>query len=330
MDSSRFRITAVLAAALIFAGGAFADGAFADAPGSLPALPTPAALALSAPASPALPASSALPASAGSSGAQAFMFPAGDSSAGGTLAFPFDLELGREIALVAAGGGLYASSFYFQSIKASPDAAQIDPSVIPFFDRLYVTNHNAALGYVADGLVGVTALLPAVALPGMSFNQVLDTGVMYVETMGLAIGASSALKALVFRYRPFAYGASPSAFSDPDIASSFPSNHSTLAFASAVFAGYLFDQTHPDSPYRWAVWGAGLGLATLTASIRVVSGDHFLSDVVSGAALGAACGFVVPWLHTIAAKATVPGPGDSKLGLEPLPDGMALKLSFLP
>ena len=302
MNVSRFRAAAILAAAL--SAGAFAGGVFAEAPGSVSALPN--------------------------SAAQALQFSAGGSSAGGIVSFPFDLQLGREIALVAAGGGLYASSFYFQSIKASPNASQIDPNAIPFFDRLYVTTHSAALGYVADGLVGVTALLPAVALPGMSFNQILDTGVMYVETMGLAIGTSSALKSIFFRYRPYAYAAPSSDFSDPDIASSFPSNHSTLAFASAVFAGYLFDKTHPDSPYRWAVWGAGLGLATVTASIRIASGDHFLSDVVSGAALGAACGFVVPWLHTVAAKTTVQGPGDSKVGLESLPDGVALKLSFMP
>jgi undecaprenyl-diphosphatase len=258
------------------------------------------------------------------------LFAATNSPAATSLPFPFDLELGREIALVAAGGGLYASSFYFQSIKASPTSSGIDSSAIPFFDRLYVTGHSAAMGTVADGMVVVAALLPAVALPGMSLSQTLDTGVMYVETMALAIGASAALKSIVFRYRPYAYAASPSDFSNPDIASSFPSNHSTLAFASAVFAGYLFDRTHPDSPYRWAVWGAGLGLATATASIRVASGDHFLSDVVTGASLGALCGFVVPWLHTVSAEFTATLPGGSKLGFEPLPDGMALKLSFAP
>lgn len=316
MTLSRFRPAAVFAAVLIAA-----TGAFAEAPGSA-VLPTPTVRPESA--------RIGSPIAAGSPAVQTFAFSVGDSSAKGTVSFPFDLKLGREIGLLAAGGGLYASSFYFKSIKASPEASQIDPNSIPFFDRLYVTSHSTSLGYVADGLVGVTALFPAVVLPGMSKAEMFDTGVMYVETLGLAVGTSEALKSIFFRYRPYAYAAPASDFSNPDIAMSFPSNHSTLAFASAVFAGYLFDETHPDSPYRWAVWTAGLGLAAVTASVRVISGAHFISDVVAGAALGSACGFFVPWLHRIAEKAAVRGPGDSKLALEPLPDGLALKLSFMP
>ena len=102
---------------------------------------------------------------------------------------------------------------------------------------------------------------------------------MYAETLGIAVGFSLSLKSVVFRYRPYAYSAAPAAFANPDIVNSFPSNHTTLAFASAIFAGYVFDSSHPDSPYRWAVWGAGLSLATTTAVLRVLSGDHFLSDV---------------------------------------------------
>ncbi len=217
---------------------------------------------------------------------------------------------------------------YFQSIKASPSPSGPNANAVPFFDRLYPAGHSIPLGYVATGLVTLAILTPAAALPGMSADQALETGAMYAETLGIAVGFSLSLKSVVFRYRPYAYSAAPAAFANPDIVNSFPSNHTTLAFASAIFAGYVFDSSHPDSPYRWAVWGAGLSLATTTAVLRVLSGDHFLSDVVAGAALGAACGFIVPRLHTIGAGE--PRPGGTGLSFELLPDGATLKLSFAP
>ena len=42
---------------------------------------------------------------------------------------------------------------------------------------------------------------------------------------------------------------------------------------------------------------ANSALATLTGSFRVFAGQHFMTDVIAGAAIGAACGYLVPLLH---------------------------------
>jgi hypothetical protein len=69
---------------------------------------------------------------------------------------------------------------------------------------------------------------------------------------------------------------------------SFPSGHSTAAFA---FAGMVAAE-HP-LPYGIAAFG----LATLTGLSRINDNQHYLHDVVAGATIGTAYGLGVSYLH---------------------------------
>jgi membrane-associated phospholipid phosphatase len=65
--------------------------------------------------------------------------------------------------------------------------------------------------------------------------------------------------------------------------SSFPSLHATAAFA----IGTVLAESGGDD-YRWVRRVLGYGMAGATAYIRVKDNQHWLSDTVAGAALGAA------------------------------------------
>ena len=69
-------------------------------------------------------------------------------------------------------------------------------------------------------------------------------------------------------------------------------------------------------------------MAALVASLRVVSGDHFVSDVAAGAALGALIGFGVPYLHRVGSAGR--GGAASALALRASPGGLVVDLSFAP
>jgi undecaprenyl-diphosphatase len=79
---------------------------------------------------------------------------------------------------------------------------------------------------------------------------------------------------------------------------SFFSGHTSLAFSMATAYSYLFARRHPDSPLVVPVWLGAHLLAGTTAVLRVEAGQHFWTDVLAGAAVGSAIGYLVPWLHT--------------------------------
>jgi len=70
---------------------------------------------------------------------------------------------------------------------------------------------------------------------------------------------------------------------------SFPSGHSTAAFAfsSFVAAEHGF----------WPMGLAALGLSTLTGLSRINDNRHFLHDVIAGATIGTAYGLGISYLH---------------------------------
>lgn len=246
--------------------------------------------------------------------------------------FPFSLDLLADAALIGGGLALYGGSLYLESKKPMPDKTAVDPQSIPFFDRLYPSAPSPALTTAGDDLALASSALPLVLLFGRSGSEMLTLGVMYVETLGLAYGLDSLLKSVVVRYRPYAYSTStPADFSDSEVTASFPSSHATLAFSAAVFTGFVFDELNPDSNLRPWVWASGLTVAVVVSTLRVASGDHFLSDVVAGSAIGAASGFLVPLLHErIHAIKTKPTDTVSSIELAPTAGGIALKLSLRP
>lgn len=246
--------------------------------------------------------------------------------------FPFALDPLADAALIGGGLALYGGSLYLESKKPKPDKADLDASAIPFFDRIYPSNPSATLSTIGDYLAIASAGLPVVLFFGRSGSEILTLSVMYVETLGLAYGVDSLLKSAVVRYRPYAYSSStPADFSDSEITASFPSSHATLAFSAVVFTGYVLHELNPDSNLKVWVWAAGLGVAAVVSTLRVASGDHFVSDVVAGAVVGAASGFLVPFLHErLHAIKTESSDAVSSVELSPTVGGIAVRLSLRP
>ena len=71
-----------------------------------------------------------------------------------------------------------------------------------------------------------------------------------------------------------------------------------MAFAGAAFLSYVFCQYYPESSWQYAVTGISFGIAALTGALRMASGNHYFTDVLSGALIGTTCGFLIPYMHT--------------------------------
>ncbi|MEM7153571.1 MAG: phosphatase PAP2 family protein [Myxococcota bacterium] len=143
----------------------------------------------------------------------------------------------------------------------------------------------------------------------------IDTAI-WAESIGVAMFTTNVLKEAVGRTRPLTHLGGPELVAngvepDGDFGRSFPSGHSGLAFSSAVAGAMLLTlrQCEPQPGRRCAprtrrqrvalglMWGLGLAAASTTATLRVVAGKHYPTDVLMGAAIGTTSGIVIPLLH---------------------------------
>lgn len=113
-------------------------------------------------------------------------------------------------------------------------------------------------------------------------------GVLLLTVIAVALShwASTALKAIVDRPRPFVRYPDTNVLVPRPHDASFPSGHAATSFAAATILSFAFPKAAP----------AFLILAAAVAYSRVYVGVHYPLDVIGGAALGALIGIVVWWI----------------------------------
>lgn len=190
----------------------------------------------------------------------------------------------------------------------------------------------------ADALSWVTALgLAPVALVGLDVlaaHRAGDAGAAWVDALVIAEAAALAMalnqttKFLVGRERPFVHAlpeADKRATAQPsDNNVSFYSGHTTFPFALAVAAGTVAELRGYDlAPW---IWATGLTVATATAYLRIAADKHYLSDVLVGALVGAAVGYLVPWVFHRPRAQAAPAPEPLSVAGTPLTGGALLSV----
>lgn len=224
--------------------------------------------------------------------------------------------------VLLSGGNLLLNNI-LKVNKQDYDGKLYDKDDVNSFDRPLMNSYSKKLDRAGDILLVASMATPAV-LAATEKEEWLTCAVMYAETLLIANGIKETIKFAVNRARPFMYY-EPDTFPEDDVdngdwANSFPSGHSTMAFAGATFTSYTFCKYFPASAMRYPVVAGTYAMAFGVAALRLSSGNHFLSDVLTGAAIGSAAGFLVPWLHTFNTK------NDLKVSLLPNGFSVALKL----
>ena len=199
---------------------------------------------------------------------------------------------------VAGGALLAAASLGFH---ASTQELPVDIDKVNGFDRLAMFGYSRGFDQASDYVSAAALALPLALAFGIGQDQSIAAGVIYLEVMSNAYFAKNTMKFLFPRVRPWVYLA-PATGSAPAVSEgndSFPSGHTTLVFAAAAFGITVAALDLPSgSPWLLPFTVTEASLAALTASFRVFSGMHFMTDVIAGAALGTAIGLVIPLVHT--------------------------------
>jgi membrane-associated phospholipid phosphatase len=126
-----------------------------------------------------------------------------------------------------------------------------------------------------------------------------------IEVLAVTAGITGITKAIAARQRPYAEECRTDPVlrraddCEPEAVNvSFLSGHSSIAFAAASVTCMhhahlgLYASPAADVAACFAAYGA----ATTTGLLRILSDNHYATDVASGAALGTLVGVGVPWL----------------------------------
>ena len=226
--------------------------------------------------------------------------------------------LGSGVALEAAG----MSMEHFIDEK-NWDGSVRDKDSVNAFDRAFMYKYNKTLDTGCDLMFAVLAAGQLALTFTAEKEEWLPVLAMAAETVMITDGTKRILKKSTGRFRPYTYFDDPA--SDSDYAESWPSGHAMNGFALASFTSYVFCQYYPDSPWKWAVTGGAFSLAAATAAGRVFSGCHYMSDVLSGAVLGSAIGFLVPFVHRINTKNAK---NSTPVSVSVLPSGFSCKIQL--
>lgn len=210
----------------------------------------------------------------------------------------FTYNLKKDAAIGALSLGVFASSFF---VNNEPEEIPLGPgkNSVNVLDRSFMLPYNKTLDITSD--YGVYALLamPVISLAGNFKDKEawLAYGIMYTEAFLLTFGTKELLKNAIIRYRPYVYDGGVPKGKEDDYYNSFPSGSTALAFLSAGFLSATFSAEYPGSPWKIPVIAGAYTLAAGVAACRIVSGSHFFTDVLAGAAIGSLYGFVIPALH---------------------------------
>ncbi len=188
---------------------------------------------------------------------------------------------------VSTYGKLKPSTFYMPALAIGYGVMAQQKNRLNQFDRDIknaVVPHDRTRKLPIDNYLqfapGVITL--GMTAAGVKGNQNLrDAAITYALTNIILNAAVVPVKHYAHRLRP-----------DSSAYTSFPSGHTTEAFANAEFMRMQYGKKYP-----WLAV-AGYAMAGTTGFLRMYNNKHWLSDVVAGAAIGFCSARLAGWAYT--------------------------------
>ncbi len=214
---------------------------------------------------------------------------------------PFKIDFAREVIILGAGSAASVAGFaILEKIKplTVDEINSLNPNDVNSFDRDAIGPQTE--DYFGDAVLYTSYLIPLTFLTyGETKNDFLDLTLLYSEVLLIQASVNGIVKGAVQRTRPFVY--------DPetpledkittDARISFFSGHTSMTAAISFFTANVFTTYIDDKTAKILIWCGAAILPAAVAFSRLNTHWHFPTDVMTGYAVGALIGYLIPELH---------------------------------
>ncbi len=215
------------------------------------------------------------------------------------------VSLPIDLTVTGVGGAAWITTEILKS-RIAPAACRwckppgVDDTIqngLRWSDRKIAARMSDITGFALAPLAAFGFDAAIVYTSGGTFAEWGTDALVILESMVVAADLTQIVKYSVGRARPLLhYGTGTAEERESrDKNLSFFSGHTSFTFSAAVSAGTVATlKGYRAAPF---IWATGLTIAATTGYLRMAADKHYFTDVMVGAVVGSAVGFVVPWLH---------------------------------
>lgn len=223
---------------------------------------------------------------------------------------PYNITFKRDWPYLLTGTALLTTGFVMMENDqvtpfTSTEVNALDRSDVNSFDRGATYNKSNTAREASD-IILVSSLLVMPQLFLFQNHTREDIGsllVMSYEVLSINYGITNIVKSSVNRIRPYAYNPDYSYEQRTDRESrfSFYSGHTSVTASLTFLWAQVMTDYHPDlaKGYKIGIWSFAALVPATTGYLRVKAGKHYPSDVITGYAIGALTGVLIPHMHKL-------------------------------
>jgi membrane-associated phospholipid phosphatase len=203
---------------------------------------------------------------------------------------------------VALGGPAIYLLTIIYSKSPTPESVilNLDKKNVPSIDRWSAGWHDANMDKASYYPFFAVMPLPLLLLTDKQIAGDKGTiGLMYLEAFAFEGILYTSSVYFFDRFRPDVYNTDlPLSYrTNGNFRNSFFAGHVAVVALSTLFISKVYDDYHPESNFKWVLYGASTAATLGMAYMRLEAGKHFTTDILVGMAVGTACGLGVPIAH---------------------------------
>ncbi|MGZ5133716.1 MAG: phosphatase PAP2 family protein [Flavitalea sp.] len=220
--------------------------------------------------------------------------------------YKLNLAVDIPLTVVSAGWSLYAfPKIYDKPGISDAELMNLKKENINGFDRWAADVYHEGAAKSSDIFFYAAMPLPLVLLIDREIRKdALKVGFMYLEAMSVTGVFYTGCAYVWDRFRPLTYIKDAPLGSELEgdqksgnARNSFLGGHPALVATSSFFVASVYADYHPDSKFKYVLYGAAAIATGGTAYLRHRGGKHFPSDLIVGTTIGTLSGLLVPRLH---------------------------------